>query len=74
MLPCYFAEVLLRVLPGSNLGPWPAGIQMHHLQTARSQKMPQGDTHAVPEPATATATAITERRVSDARQERRPTA
>jgi len=70
-LPCYFAEVLLRVLPGSNLGPWPAGIQMHHLQAARSQKMPQGDTYAVPEPAAA---ATTERGVPDTRQERRPTA
>jgi len=46
---------------------------MHHLQAARSQKMPQGDTHAVPEPAAA-ATTITERGVPDARQERRPTA
>ena len=66
-----FAESLLRVLPGSDLGPRTTGIQVHPMQTARAQKMSQGGTQTMPEPA---ATATAERRVTDDRQKWRPTA
>lgn len=63
----------MRVLPGSDLGSRAAGIQVHPMQTARAQKMPQGGAQAMPEPAAA-ATATAELRVADDRQKRRPTA
>lgn len=67
-----FAESLLRVLPGSDLGPWAAGIQVHPVQVTGAQKMPQGSAEAMPEPAAA---AAAERGIADdPRQERRPTA
>lgn len=66
------AESILRVLPRSNLGPRTAGIQVHPMQTARAQEMPQSGTQAVPKSAAATTAA--ERRVSDDRQKWRPTA
>lgn len=50
---CCFAEGILRVLPRSNLGPRTARIQVHSMQTARAQKMPQNGAQAVPESATA---------------------
>ena len=37
----YFSESILRLLLGQNLGIRTTGLQMHQLQTACAQKMPQ---------------------------------
>lgn len=63
----FVAEGILRILPGSDLGPRTSRIQVHSMQTASTQKMPQSGAQAVPESAAATAAAA-ERGVPDDRQ------
>lgn len=63
----FVAEGILRILPGSDLGPRTSGIQVHSMQTACTQKMPQSGAQAVSESAAATAAAA-ERGVPDDRQ------
>lgn len=61
-------EGILRILPGSDLGPRTSRIQVHSMQTAGTQKMPQSGAQAVPESAAAATAAAAERGVPDDRQ------
>ena len=65
-----FTAGVLRFLPGSDLGPRTAGVQMHSVQATCPQEMSQGGKEAMLEYAAADA----EHGLADDRQERRPTA
>lgn len=64
---------VLRVLPGSDLGPRSAGVQMYSVQATSAQEMSQGGAQTMLECATATTTADAKHRIANDRQKRRST-